>query len=225
MACVLLWQCDSSCLAVASSTCGCLLLRSNGERDNIESNLLCQTHLIVCVSLEQPVVTMAASTSAQDSVANFRRQAALVGLDNKWIDGLIAHGVDTLGRLAFAVTSPGVPADDAGVTNLLNAALPAEAVNIADLTTLKRMIFEAQTALIGSIRAQADPASDPLLRKLPPAERALRITNQKARLNGLRLEGSMEVGHAVYDAVAGMLEADSLRYMAHHLKQSPGCRR
>ena len=156
---------------------------------------------------------MAASTSAQDSVANFRRQAALVGLDNKWIDGLIAHGVDTLGRLAFAVTSPGVPADDAGVTNLLNAALPAEPVNIADLTTLKRMIFEAQTALIGSIRAQADPASHPLLRKLPPAERALRITTQKARLNGLRLEGSMEVGHAVYDAVAGMLEADTLRYM------------
>ena len=163
---------------------------------------------------QQPLVTMAASTSAQDSVANFRRQAALVCLDNKWIDGLIAHGMDTLGRLAFAVTSPGVPADDAGVTNLLNAALPAEAVNIADLMTLKRMIFEAQTALIGSIRAQADPASDPLLRKLPPAERALRITNQKARLTGLRLEGSMEVGHAVYDAVAGMLEADSLRYMA-----------
>ncbi len=99
------------------------------------------------------------------------------------------------------------------MTTLLNAALPAEPVNIADLTTLKRMIFEAQTALIGSIRAQADPSSDPLLRKLPPAERALRITTQKARLNGLRLEGSMEVGHAVYDAVAGMLEADSLRYM------------
>ena len=157
---------------------------------------------------------MAASTSAQDSVANFRRQAALVGLDNKWTDALVNHGVDTLGRLAFAVTSPGVPADDAGVTNLLNAALPAEPVSIADLTTLKRMIFEAQTALIGSIRAQADPAADPLQRKLPPAERALRITNQKARLNGIRLEGSMEVGHTVYDAIAGMAEADSLRYMA-----------
>ena len=157
---------------------------------------------------------MAASTSAQDSVANFRRQAALVGLDNKWTDALVNHGVDTLGRLAFAVTSPGVPADDAGVTNLLNAALPVEPVSIADLTTLKRMIFEAQTALIGSIRAQADPAADPLQRKLPPAERALRITNQKARLNGIRLEGSMEVGHTVYDAIAGMAEADSLRYMA-----------
>ena len=157
---------------------------------------------------------MAASTSAQDSVANFRRQAALVGLGNKWTNALVNHGVDTLGRLAFAVTSPGVPADDAGVTNLLNAALPDEPISIADLTTLKRMIFEAQTALIGSIRAQADPAADPLQRKLPPAERALRITNQKARLNGIRLEGSMEVGHTVYEAIAGMAEADSLRYMA-----------
>lgn len=150
---------------------------------------------------------MAASTSAQDSVANFRRQASLVGLDNKWTDALVAHGVDTLGRLAFAVTSPAVPADDAGVTALLNAALPAEAISIADLTTLKRMIFEAQTALIGSIRAQADPAADPLQRKLPPAERALRINNQKTRLTGLRLEGSMEVGRSVYDAIAGMAEA------------------
>ena len=225
---ILLWQ-SCACgkwVLLISFACGivaccgkveCIHVVLRSRRSHVGQVASCHVHMLYVSSREylgRSVGIMAASTSAQDSVANFRRQAALVGLDNKWTDALVNHGVDTLGRLAFAVTSPGVPADDAGVTNLVNAALPAEPVSIADLTTLKRMIFEAQTALIGSIRAQADPAADPLQRKLPPAERALRITNQKARLNGIRLEGSMEVGHTVYDAIAGMAEADSLRYMA-----------
>ena len=69
------------------------------------------------------------------------------------------YGVSPLGRLAFAVTSPGQAANDDQVTDLLNNALPREVVTVAEITVMKRLIFESQTALIGSIRAQADPAS------------------------------------------------------------------
>ena len=157
---------------------------------------------------------MAASTSAQDSTPNFRRQAGILGLDQKWVDALVNYGVSTLGRLAFAVTSPGQAATDEQVGDLLGHALPREPITVAEITVMKRLIFESQTALIGSIRAQADPSADPLARRLPLAERLQRIADQRDRLRGLRLEGTLEVGHAVYDLVAGMMEADTLRYMA-----------
>ena len=157
---------------------------------------------------------MAASTSAQDSTPNFRRQAGILGLDQKWVDALVNYGVSTLGRLAFAVTSPGQAATDEQVGELLGNALPREPITVAEITVMKRLIFESQTALIGSIRAQADPSADPLARRLPLAERLQRIADQRDRLRGLRLEGTLEVGHAVYDLVAGMMEADTLRYMA-----------
>jgi len=40
------------------------------------------------------------------------------------------------------------------------------------------------------------------------------VAAQKARLAGLNLEGPLEVAHCVYDLVSGMLEADSLKYVA-----------
>ena len=98
---------------------------------------------------------MAASTSAQDSTPNFRRQAGILGLDQKWVDALVNYGVSTLGRLAFAVTSPGQAATDEQVGDLLGHALPREPITVAEITVMKRLIFESQTALIGSIRAQA----------------------------------------------------------------------
>ena len=153
---------------------------------------------------------MAASTSAQDSTPNFRRQAGILGLDQKWVDALVNYGVSTLGRLAFAVTSPGQAATDEQVGELLGNALPREPITVAEITVMKRLIFESQTALIGSIRAQANPSADPLARRLPLAERLQRIADQRDRLRGLRLEGTLEVGHAVYDLVAGMMEADTL---------------
>lgn len=85
------------------------------------------------------------------------------------------YGVSTLGRLAFAVMSPGQPATDEQVTDPLNNALPRDVVTVAEITVMKRLIFESQTALVGSIRAQADPSADPMTRRLPLAERMQRI--------------------------------------------------
>ena len=155
----------------------------------------------------------AASTSATDSTATFRKHAGFLGLTQELIDGLVDGGIDSLGRLAFAATQPGQQATDGDVADLINNTNPGHALTLAETAIIKRLVFEAQMALIASIRTQTDPMADPSQRKLPAAERTARIENQRARLVGLTLEGSLEVGHQVYDTVAGMLEADSLRYL------------
>ena len=119
-----------------------------------------------------------------------------------------------LGRLAFACGQPGAPTQDVDVTNLLTSTGVVRVISVGDIAIMKRLIFEAQTSVISLVRSQADPNFDPSVRKLPAAERTARVAAQKARLAGLNLEGLLEVAHCVYDLVSGMLEADSLKYVA-----------
>ena len=53
---------------------------------------------------------------------------------------------------------------------LLNNTGVVRMVTVGDIAILKRMIFEAQTAVISLVRSQSDPNSDPSARKLPAAE-------------------------------------------------------
>ena len=154
-----------------------------------------------------------ASVSLADSEASFKRQAGHVGLDEEWIEGLINIGVNTLGRLAFTVGQPGQPVDDQPVKDLLTSTHVARAITVGDIAVVKRLIFEAQTTVIAIIKSQSDPNADPSQRKLPAAERNSRLVAQRQRLQGMALEGPLEVAHQVYDVVSGMLEADSLKYL------------
>lgn len=153
-----------------------------------------------------------ASVSLADSEASFRRQASHVGLDGDWIDGLVDIGVNTLGRLAFTVGQPGQPVEDQAVKDLLTSTHAARSSRW-EIAVVKRLIFEAQTTVIAIIKSQSDPNNDPSLRKLPAAERNSRLEAQRQRLQGMSLEGPLEVAHQVYDVVSGMLEADALKYL------------
>ena len=68
--------------------------------------------------------------------------------------------------------------------------------------------------MVALARTQADPHADPSQRKMPPAERTSRLTAQRRRLQGLSLEGNMEVARQVCDQLNGMIEADALKYSA-----------
>lgn len=150
-----------------------------------------------------------ASVSLADSEASFKRQAGHGGLDKEWIEGLINIGVNTLGRLAFTIGQPGQPVDDQPVKDLLTSTHVARVITVGDIAVVKRLIFEAQTTVIAIIKSQSDPNADPSQRKLPAAERNSRLEAQRQRLQGMALEGPLEVAHQVYDVVNGMLEADS----------------
>ena len=157
---------------------------------------------------------MAAATNLTESTAAFEKQAANLGLEDGWIQALKNAGVTTLGRLAFSCGQPGTPVTEQDVRNLMTASDPGGRITVGDLATMRRLIFEAQTAVVALARSQADPNADPTLRKMPPAERSSRIANQRVRLQGLSMEGNMEVAHQVYDQLNGMMEADTLKYLA-----------
>ena len=154
-----------------------------------------------------------ASTSLTESEAAFKKQAAHLGLSDEWIQGLVGINVNNMGKLAFACSQPGQPATDADVTQLLTNTGVVRLVTVGDIAILKRLIFEAQTAVISLVRSQADPNADPSARKLPAAERNARIEAQRTRLRGMTLEGPLEVAHSLYDMISGMMESDSLKYI------------
>lgn len=95
----------------------------------------------------------------------------------------------------------------------LNNAGGTAVVTVGDVATMKRFTFEAQKAVIGLVRVQADPHADPTACNLPPAERTARMEMQRRRLRGLNLESPLEVGHCVYDLISGMYGADALKYI------------
>ena len=157
---------------------------------------------------------MAAATNLTESTAAFEKQAANLGLEAGWTQALKNAGVTTLGRLAFSCGQPGTPVTEQDVRNLMTASDPGGVISVGDLATMRRLVFEAQTAVVALARSQADPNADPTLRKMPPAERSSRIANQRVRLRGLSMEGNMEVAYQVYDQLNGMMEADTLKYLA-----------
>ena len=91
---ILLWQscaCGKWVLLISfacgiDACCGkveCIHVVLRSRRSHVGQVASCHVHMLYVSSREylgRSVGIMAASTSAQDSVANFRRQAALVGL-------------------------------------------------------------------------------------------------------------------------------------------------
>ena len=87
------------------------------------------------------------------------------------------------------------------------------ALSLGDAAALKRLIFEAQTLTIADLRSSIQPGEE-AQKKLPAAERSLRIENQRKRLVGLPLlKGSWQVAYALYDKFAHMMETEELRFV------------
>ena len=149
-----------------------------------------------------------------DSSHTFARRAEVLAIPDDLVAAVKTAGVDTLGAFAFAIVPPGQSASDTEVDNFVARLFPAgRRLTLGENTQLKRLSFEAHTALVAQLRAESDPSSDPSSRKVPPSERVARIEAQRARLAGLSLDGPLEVAHCVYDMITGILEADQLKYI------------
>ena len=154
-----------------------------------------------------------AATSLLSSTPAFERQCSRVGLSEPWVTALKAKQVDTLSKLSYAVTLPGVQATDADIDAFANKLRPGESLSLGDTAALKRLIFEAQTLSVAELRASVQSGDD-VPKKLPSAERTLRLEQQKARLIGLPLEkGQWQVAHSLYDRYASMRESEELKYI------------
>ena len=149
-----------------------------------------------------------------ESEATFQVQAERAGLSAPYIGAVRASTLGTLGKLAYAVSTPGVAPSDAQINAFLDAMRPGVMPAVADVTAMKRIVFEAQTLTIANLRSSLVASDDSAAKKVAPAERSARITAQKNRLQGLDLSGPLEPSFWLYDSFSAMLDSGELKYIA-----------
>ena len=111
--------------------------------------------------------------SILESLAAFETSAKGHGLTGAEVGVLKGAGVNSLAKLAFSITTPGVNPQESELRLLLNRAAP-ETVTIGSLASLRRLMFESQTLAIQQMKNQVEGSES--VRKEPvPAERSSRI--------------------------------------------------
>ena len=150
--------------------------------------------------------------SAPDSQPFFEQHATKIGMEQALLDKFIAGGIRTVSQAAYAATPPGQVLTDEKVTALCNT-LGEAGPSLAQLTVVKRLLFESQTMSLAHLKANIEQQPESAVRKLPGAERMQRLELQAARLGGLEIKHDLEPAFCVYDAVTTQVEQGSLKYI------------
>ena len=140
-----------------------------------------------------------ANNTILESTATFEVQARRAGLNEQWIQAFGRNHMNKLSVLAHAITTtPGTPPTTQQATKFLEDIRPGIGATLSEVTGVKRLVFEAQTLAIASLRAAIQSPDDSSARRAAPAERAARLEAQKARLQGLDLTGPLEPSHGAW---------------------------
>lgn len=150
-------------------------------------------------------------TSLVDSSAQYELRLRELGFDTPFTDALKAAGVRNLSNLAFTVGQPGQPLADNVVTNFLQTAL-GRAPSLQEVSSIKRLAFEAQTLLVATLRQQVEQKEDGEPRKIGFAERSTRMEALQRALSGVAIEGELEPAHSLLDRVCSMYEQNTVKY-------------
>ena len=154
-----------------------------------------------------------ANSSILQSTATFERQAKNVELPAEWIAALKASGIDTLGKLSYAVTIPGTPVTEVAMTTFTTSIRPGVAVTIAGGTALKRLVFESQTFAVQALKHAVQSTDTDTTKKLAAPERISRVNKLKADYPGIDISGAMEPSHYLYDLCMTIFESEEIRYI------------
>ena len=102
---------------------------------------------------EIAAVRSMAMASVIDSEATFEQQASEAGLSQPWIDALKNNNMATMAKLSFAITTPGTTPTDDSITTFLGRVRAGIVPSIADLSSFKRILFEAQTLMVHHLKS------------------------------------------------------------------------
>ena len=86
---------------------------------------------------------------------------------------------------------PGQPLQDDLVAAFLENVRPNAVPTLADLTAVKRLVFEAQTFQLASLKSTMASGESDQAKRIAPAERAERIRRQRQQLVGLDLSNRL----------------------------------
>ncbi|CAK9110570.1 unnamed protein product [Durusdinium trenchii] len=145
-----------------------------------------------------------------ESTEALKTRCLEVHLTEAEIQALIDNNLTSLARLAFVLGPPETTATDDQIRGLFGDSVTP---NIGTIASTKRLIFEAQTMVVGELKNKIQKKEEILPTTMAVAERDTRITAQRKRLGGLLFKGAEENAHASYDLVLQMLEKDALLYL------------
>ena len=150
-------------------------------------------------------------SSLIDSSAHFKRRASEVGLSSTGWATLETLGLTSIGKAAYAITSPG----EAVTESVFKDWIADNAANLAlgDQACLKRLIFEAQTLVAADLRDQVSGSSGATPRKVPEAERDRRLNDLRMALPGITLDGVNLPSNLLLDACCQQERDNILKYI------------
>ena len=150
-------------------------------------------------------------TTIVDSKPYFKQRAAEVALTERVVNALATTGVVTLSQLAFCVGQPGqiLPQDDFNKrgTSLL------QDLTLGEKGSLKRLILEAQTLLVASLKDFAEHPEGVSTKKVGLAERNARLDKLRNDLTGIDISGDLEPAHSLLDAAMHQWDTRTLKYL------------
>ena len=171
----------------------------------------CHVHLdFFCI-----VSGVMANSSILDSVATFEKQASNANLAPEWITALKTSGINTLGKLSYAVTNPGVAVTDEALKVFTTAVRAGVEPTLADGSALKRLIFEGQTFAVAVLKASVQSSEIEAPKRLAPPERMARIQNLNTRYAAVEIAGPLEPSHALYDLCMTIFETEEIRMIRY----------
>ena len=152
-------------------------------------------------------------TSIVDPKAHFLKRCREVGLSERATNAITANGFETLGTLAFGVGQPGVSLVDGEFETFARNCLGASA-SIAEISTLKRPVFESHAMLLAHLREQVSNPQASASHPLPAAEREAKLRDLRNRLGGVVIEQQLEPPHHLIDLFSYQWEAKQLEYVS-----------
>ncbi|CAE7837218.1 pol [Symbiodinium sp. CCMP2592] len=157
-----------------------------------------------------------AMTSSVDSAPFFVQRADEISLAKRVVDALKGKGVTTLAQLAFCVGQPGQVLSQTEFDTWSEAMLVG--ITVGEKASLRRLILEAQTMLVASLKDLAEPAEHASPKKVGVAERNARMDQLRTQLAGVSLTGQLEPSHALLDMAVQQWESRCLKYIGGKLK-------
>ncbi|CAE7198920.1 ANKRD50 [Symbiodinium sp. CCMP2592] len=152
-----------------------------------------------------------AMTSSVDSAPFFVHRADEISLAKRVVDALKGKGVTTLAQLAFCVGQPGQVLSQTEFDTWSEAMLVG--ITVGEKASLRRLILEAQTMLVASLKDLAEPAEHASPKKVGVAERNARMDQLRTQLAGVSLTGQLEPSHALLDMAVQQWESRCLKYI------------
>ena len=107
-------------------------------------------------------------TSHVDSAPYLIQRAGEISLSSRISDALKAKGVTTLAQLAFCVGQPGQVLNPTDFETWSDALLTG--MTVGEKASLRRLILEAQTMLVASLKDMAEPSEGAAPKKVGVAE-------------------------------------------------------